>query len=72
MCLSAIYWAKIAKVYFSLTQFDADNIGFSDNQIYREFTLPAEEKRLKLEKIAHHSAAELFEEWRRNPSKILY
>lgn len=72
MCLSAIYWAKIVTVYYSLTQFDADDIGFSDNRIYQEFGLNAEDKKVRLEKIEHPSANELFEEWRRNPSKILY
>lgn len=72
MCLSAIYWAKINKVYYSLTQFDADGIGFSDNLIYQEFELPNDEKSVRLEKIAHDAADKLFEEWKRNPSKILY
>ena len=72
MCLSAIYWAKIKMVYFSLTQFDAHDIGFSDNLIYQEFELEAEERTVKMEKIELPAAVELFEEWRKSPNKILY
>jgi len=72
MCLSAIYWAKINTVYYSLTKFDADEIGFSDNLIYQEFGMNDEEKTVNLEKIDHPSAAVLFEEWRKNPNKVLY
>jgi guanine deaminase len=72
MCLSAIYWAKITKVYYSLTQFDADDIGFSDNLIYQEFTLPPEKKSVKLVRVDHAAATDLFDEWRKNPSKTLY
>jgi guanine deaminase len=72
MCLSAIYWSKITKVYYSLTQFDADDIGFSDSIIYQEFTLPPEKKTVKLVKLDHPGATELFDEWRKNPSKTLY
>ena len=72
MCLSAIYWAKISFVYFSLTQYDAAGIGFSDHHIYQELKLPAEERLLKMEKIEHPLSEMLFCEWNNNPSRILY
>ena len=37
MCLGAIYWARINKLYFANTKVDADKIGFSDKFIYDEF-----------------------------------
>src|SRR5271165_5801426 len=40
MCLGAIYWARIEKVYFANTRDDAAVIGFDDDHIYREFALP--------------------------------
>lgn len=37
MCLSAIYWARIPKVYFAASRSDATGAGFSDSFIYSEF-----------------------------------
>ena len=34
MCLSAIIWANITKVYYGNTKEDAASIGFRDNHIY--------------------------------------
>ena len=72
MCLSAIYWANIDAVYFSLTQFDADGIGFSDHKIYSELAMGIEDRSVKFEKIDHPLSRELFEEWSKNPQKIQY
>ena len=72
MCLSAIYWAKIPTVYYCLTQFDADKIGFSDNRIYKQLELNNKKRSVKLKQTDHPSAIKLFEEWMNNPNKILY
>ena len=37
MCLSAIYWARIDKIYYANTRDDAQNIDFDDSFIYSEF-----------------------------------
>ena len=36
MCLSACYWARLDKIYYSNTRKDAANIGFDDEYIYDE------------------------------------
>ena len=72
MCLSAIYWSKIEVVYFSLTRFDAEDIGFSDRRIYEEFDKKPEERSLKMQMVDHPVAKNLFKEWMENPNKILY
>ena len=36
MCLSAIYWARINKIYYANTRSDAQKIDFSDAMIYEE------------------------------------
>jgi tRNA(Arg) A34 adenosine deaminase TadA len=41
MCLGAIYWARLRRIYFSNTRADAARIGFDDDFIYREIALPA-------------------------------
>lgn len=36
MCLGAIYWAKLEKIFYSCTRKDAASIGFADDFIYEE------------------------------------
>src|SRR5579863_3842579 len=40
MCLGAIYWARLARVYFANAEADASKIGFDDSLIYREIAQP--------------------------------
>src|SRR5258708_35637820 len=40
MCLGAIYWAHLSRVYFANADADASKIGFDDSLIYRELTQP--------------------------------
>src|ERR1700748_278196 len=40
MCLSAIYWARLKKVYYANTRADAAKIAFDDDLIYREVSKP--------------------------------
>jgi guanine deaminase len=37
MCLSAIYWARIKKVFFVCSRKDTQKIGFDDKKIYDAF-----------------------------------
>jgi len=72
MCLSAIYWARLAKYYYGNTRQDAANIGFDDSRIYHELALPAAQRTVPGERLLAGEAAAAFEEWRRSPSKVLY
>ena len=36
MCLSAIYWARIEKIFFANSKTDAAEIGFDDDLIYQD------------------------------------
>src|SRR5476651_1681777 len=46
MCLGAIYWARIDKIYYANTKADAAEIGFDDHFIYDELDLPMEKRKL--------------------------
>jgi len=63
MCLSAIYWARIGKVYYANTKSDAAAIGFSDVLIYQEFEKQPDERTVLAEKINMAEAHKVFEEW---------
>jgi guanine deaminase len=72
MCLSAMYWARLKKVYYGNTRGDAAKIGFDDDFIYREVPLPIRKRKLSMEQILHKEALAAFVEWRNKPDKIKY
>lgn len=72
MCLAAIYWAHIDKIYYGNNQHDAAGIGFDDSFIYREISLPAEERQLPSERLLDEEAIRTFERWREKPDKTEY
>ncbi|HWX20357.1 MAG TPA: nucleoside deaminase [Candidatus Binatia bacterium] len=72
MCLSAIYWARLDKVYYGNERKDAGKIAFDDDLIYREVALPIGRRQLRMKQLLHEEALKAFAEWERKPDKILY
>ena len=72
MCLSAIYWSHIDKIYYGNTRKDASKIGFDDNFIYDELKLDLRERKIKLIQINQEEAKEAFNKWSLKPDKIEY
>ena len=69
MCLSAIIWANIKKVYYGTNLKDAENIGFRDDFIYKY--LSGENKQiLDIENICHDEAIQLFNEYKEKNKEI--
>jgi tRNA(Arg) A34 adenosine deaminase TadA len=72
MCLSAIYWARLGRIFFANNATDAAAIGFDDAFLYREVALPAAERSIPLFRLLPDEARAVFEEWTRKPDKIPY
>ena len=72
MCLGAIYWAHIDRLYYGCNKSDAADAGFDDSFIYKELELDASERRLKTEELLPDEAKAAFEAWKNNESKIEY
>jgi len=72
MCLGAIYWARLDKLFFAATRTDAQNAGFSDALIYSEINLPIYERTLHTEHVSIENAEFPFEEWKNLMDKIPY
>ena len=70
MCLSAIIWANIKKVYYGCTKEDAERIGFKDNMIY-EFIKNNNKNILELEQMNREECIKTFEEYEKN-NGIIY
>lgn len=72
MCLAAIYWAHIDKVYYGNDKNDAKEIGFDDSFIYDELALPHEKRKLPTERLLGEEAIRTFRMWSEKEDKIEY
>ena len=72
MCLGAIYWSHLDKVYYGNTKQDAKNIGFDDSFIYDEIALKPENRKLKMEQVLYAEAIVAFKNWEEKEDKIKY
>ena len=72
MCLSAIYWARLKKIYYANTRHDAARIAFDDDLIYREVSRPVSRRKIPMKQLLRPEALEVFSEWKSKPDKIRY
>ncbi len=72
MCLGAVYWARLDKMYYGNTKLDAQNIGFDDTFIYNELDLKPENRSLKSEQLLPDEAFKAFEAWTHKTDKTAY
>jgi tRNA(Arg) A34 adenosine deaminase TadA len=72
MCLAAVYWARLRKVYYANTRRDAVRIGFDDEWLYREVARPGSRRKLPMRQLLRGEALEVFAEWKNKPDKIRY
>ena len=72
MCLGAIYWARLSRVYFANTAEDAAKIGFEDSFLYTELNKPHLERRIPTIQIMREEALAGFRVWAAKPDKIEY
>jgi len=72
MCLGAIYWARLSRIYFANTAEDAAKIGFDDSFIYRELKEPHAERRIPAIQMMRDEALAGFRAWAERLDKIPY
>ncbi len=72
MCLGAIYWSRLDRVYFANDRNDAARIGFDDDHIYREFAKAMDERHLEFIHMPLPEARAIFQEWVDKPDKVRY
>jgi len=72
MCLGAIYWARLDRVYYANTRTDAAAIGFDDDHIYRELDKPIDGRAVPFIRLDSEAARRIFREWLAKPDKIPY
>lgn len=72
MCLGAVYWARLKKVYYANTKADAKAIGFDDSFIYDELALPQDKRKLPAEAMLRNEAIKAFKAWQGKEDKTEY
>ena len=72
MCLSAIYWARVRRVFYGNTRKDAAKIAFDDDFIYEQVALPIRRRKLPMRELLREEALLAFQEWEKKTDKILY
>ena len=72
MCLSAIYWSRINKIYYANTREDARKIDFDDSLIYSEFQKNINERKISMVQIMRNEALKAFELWDKKTNKVKY
>jgi tRNA(Arg) A34 adenosine deaminase TadA len=72
MCLGAIYWAHISRVYYGNVASDAAKIGFDDSMIYQEFTMAPAQRRIPMVQMMHKEALAAFRTWEERADKVRY
>lgn len=72
MCLGAIYWARLDKIYYAADQKDAAKIGFDDENFYEELAKPFSERKVPMVQLLRDDAVKVFKAWDENPDKVMY
>lgn len=72
MCLGAILWSRISRIYYGFSIEDAATIGFDDREFYRQFSLPPVERSVPSVQLASEEARVLLGEYAVLPGRVAY
>ena len=72
MCLSAIYWSHIDKIYYGNSRLDASKIGFDDEFIYNELNKELSSRKIQMKQINQNEAKKAFLDWKEKDDKVEY
>ena len=72
MCLSAIYWSHIDKIFYANTRDDAKNIDFDDSFIYSEINKKIGDRKIQMTQMLRDEALKAFKIWNTKVDKIKY
>jgi guanine deaminase len=72
MCLGAIYWARLDRIYYGSVAADAARAGFDDSFIYHEIEKPFGTRKLPMVQMMREQALAGFRAWTERPNKVPY
>jgi tRNA(Arg) A34 adenosine deaminase TadA len=72
MCLGAIFWARLDRIYYAATQLEAAAAGFDDAHFYQQLALPPTQRQIAMHATPIPGANDPFLAWRRFSAKVPY
>jgi guanine deaminase len=72
MCLAAVYWARIEKIYYGNSRGDAAAIQFDDEFLYREMSVEISKRAVPMTRLLPDEAIKVFQEWQAKGDKVGY
>ena len=72
MCLGAVYWARLDRLWFAAGRDDAERAGFDDSHIYRELAVRLEARAIPTARLLVDDGRAVLDQWRVTPGKIDY
>ena len=72
MCLGAIYWSRLSRIYFGCLAADASQAGFDDSFIYREISQDHPDRGIPMVQMMREEALAAFRAWQEKADKIRY
>jgi tRNA(Arg) A34 adenosine deaminase TadA len=72
MCMGAIYWARLTRVFFAATRQDAAAAGFDDAHIYEQLERPVSQRAIPMHQMMREEALAAFQAWDQRQDKIRY
>jgi tRNA(Arg) A34 adenosine deaminase TadA len=72
MCLGAIYWARLARVYFAGIAADAAAAGFDDAFIYQQIALTPADREIPFIEMMREESLECFRVWKEKRDRVEY
>ncbi len=72
MCLAAIYWARLDRIFYGCTRTDATDAGFDDEFIYQQIPLDSSARALPMAQVGRALAVQLFDDWAVKADKVRY
>jgi len=72
MCLAAIYWARLDRIFYACTRADACQIGFDDDFIYQQIPLEIAARAIPMTQLSRDDARAVFQHWETKPDKLPY
>jgi len=72
MCLAAIYWARLDRIFYAAAWEDAIAAGFDDTEFYRELALPPGSRSMPVIQDLREEACEAFRRWMKKEDRVVY
>ncbi len=72
MCLAAIYWARLDRIFYACTRTDACSVGFDDEFIYKEIPLEIAARAVPMIQLSREAGCDVLKTWDSKPDKVRY